>query len=56
MRVPLDEISGRMRDECLNLHWFQSLRHARDEIAECATTTTPSARIQRLGGCRPWSS
>ena len=23
-----------MRDECLNVHWFGSLRHARDEIAE----------------------
>ena len=26
-------INGKMRDECLNLHWFRSLRHARDEIA-----------------------
>jgi putative transposase len=26
-------LNGKMRDECLNLHWFRSLRHARDEIA-----------------------
>ena len=24
---------GKLRDECLNLHWFRSLRHAREEIA-----------------------
>jgi putative transposase len=30
----VESFSGRMRDECLNLHWFRSLRHARDEIAE----------------------
>jgi putative transposase len=29
----VESLNGRMRDECLNLHWFQSLRHARDEIA-----------------------
>ena len=25
-------INGKFRDECLNLHWFGSLRHAREEI------------------------
>jgi putative transposase len=30
----VESFNGRMRDECLNLHWFRSLRHARDEIAE----------------------
>ena len=25
--------NGKLRDECLNLHWFRSLRHARNEIA-----------------------
>jgi putative transposase len=29
----VESFNGRMRDECLNLHWFRSLRHARDEIA-----------------------
>lgn len=26
-------INGKFRDECLNLHWFRSLQHAREEIA-----------------------
>lgn len=30
----VESFNGKMRDECLNLHWFRSLRHARDEIAE----------------------
>ena len=25
-------LNGKLRDECLNLHWFRSLRHAREEI------------------------
>ena len=29
----VESFNGKMRDECLNLHWFRSLRHARDEIA-----------------------
>ena len=29
----VESFNGRFRDECLNLHWFRSLRHARDEIA-----------------------
>ena len=31
----VESFNGKTRDECLNLHWFRSLRHARDEIAEC---------------------
>lgn len=27
-----EAFNGRVRDECLNLHWFRSLRHAREEI------------------------
>ena len=29
----VESFNGRMRDECLNLHWFRSLLHAREEIA-----------------------
>ena len=29
----VESFNGKMRDECLNLHWFRSLRHTRDEIA-----------------------
>jgi putative transposase len=28
----VESFNGKLRDECLNLHWFRSLRHARDEI------------------------
>ena len=28
----VESLSGKLRDECLNLHWFRSLRHAREEI------------------------
>jgi putative transposase len=30
----VESLNGRMRDECPNLHWFRSLRHARDKITE----------------------
>ena len=29
----VESFNGRLRDECLNQHWFQSLGHARAEIA-----------------------
>ena len=29
----VESLNGKLRDECLNLHWFRSLAHARDEIA-----------------------
>lgn len=28
----VETFNGKLRDECLKLHWFRSLRHARDEI------------------------
>lgn len=28
----VESFNGKFRDECLNLHWFRSLRHARAEI------------------------
>lgn len=30
----VESFNGRLRDECLNQHWFHSLRHAREEIAK----------------------
>lgn len=30
----VESFNGKMRDECLNLHWFRCLGHARGEIAE----------------------
>ena len=29
----VESLNGKLRDECLNVHWFRSLRHAREEIA-----------------------
>lgn len=29
----VESLNGKLRDECLNLHWFRSLQHAREEIA-----------------------
>ena len=29
----VESLNGKLRDECLNLHWFHSLRHARERIA-----------------------
>ena len=29
----IESFNGRFRDECLNQHWFVSLRHSRAEIA-----------------------
>lgn len=29
----VESFNGKFRDECLNLHWFNSLRHAREAIA-----------------------
>ena len=29
----VESFNGKLRDECLNLHWFRSIRHAREEIA-----------------------
>ena len=28
----VESLNGKLRDECLNLHWFRSLNHAREEI------------------------
>jgi len=28
----VESLNGKPRDECLNMHWFRSLRHAREEI------------------------
>lgn len=29
----VESLNGKLLDECLNLHWFRSLSHARNEIA-----------------------
>ncbi|WP_407935130.1 integrase core domain-containing protein [Cupriavidus plantarum] len=47
----IESFSGRFRDECLNEHWFVSMRHARTLIEYCATSTTPSGLIGRSATC-----
>jgi putative transposase len=42
-----ESLNGRMRDECLNEHWFADLAEARSKIGSGASTTTrfgPTAR------------
>ena len=43
----VESFNGKFRDECPNLHWFRSLRHAREEIAHwrhhCDTARPHSA-------------
>ena len=39
----VESFNGKMRDECLNLHWFRCLGHAGGEIAEWRRHYTPSA-------------
>ena len=44
----VEGLNGKLRDECLNLHRFRSLRHARDEIERWRHYyITPSAPIRR---------
>ncbi|KFA33272.1 hypothetical protein NX79_08605 [Xanthomonas vasicola] len=35
----VESFNGRLRDECLNEHWFPTLLHARTESAGDANTT-----------------
>lgn len=38
----VESFNGRLRDECLNEHWFTSLTHARIVIEACDANTTRS--------------
>jgi putative transposase len=49
----VESFNGRMRDECLNLHWFQSLRHARDEIAAWRPHHNAKRQHSALGWLSP---
>ena len=37
-----ESFNGRLRDECLNTHWFQTPPQARHVIARLQGTTTPN--------------
>ena len=47
----VESFNGKFRDECLNLDWFRSLRHAREEIGRWRnhyTTKRPHAALGYL--------
>lgn len=39
----VESFHGRLRDECLNTHWFRTLNDVRQTLENCAGTTTPNA-------------
>ncbi|ALS94962.1 hypothetical protein AXO1947_10980 [Xanthomonas oryzae pv. oryzae] len=39
----VESFNGRLRDECLNEHWFPTLLHARTEIERSRRDTTNTA-------------
>ena len=49
----IESFNGRLRDECLNEHWFTSLAHARAEIEEWRTEYNEERPKKSLGGLTP---
>ena len=45
----VESLNGKLRDECLNLHWFRSLRHAREEDRKMAPPLQHRAPHSALG-------
>ena len=52
----VESFNGRLRDECLNEHWFMSLRQARETSRRGGWITMPSARTAPWATSRPRSS
>lgn len=50
----VESFNGRLRDECLNEHLFDSLRHARDLIAAWRGDYNHTRPHSSLGGLTPW--
>jgi hypothetical protein len=50
----VESFNGRMRDECLNEHLFDSLRHARRLIAAWRDDYNQHRLHTSLGGLTPW--
>lgn len=46
----IESFNGRLRDECLNEHWFPSLLHARAEIERCQREYNEERPKKALGG------
>ena len=49
----VESFNGKLRDECLNLHWFRSIRHAREEIARWRHHYNPERPHSALGYLSP---
>lgn len=49
----IESFNGRFRDECLNEHWFVSLRHARAVIGAWVTEYNEYRPKKALGGLTP---
>ena len=52
----IESFNGSFRDECLNLHWFLSLRDAREKIEKLAGGLQPGAAYSALGNLTPSGS
>lgn len=50
----VESFNGRLRDECLNEHLFDSLRHARNLIAAWRDDYNHNRPHSSLGGLTPW--
>ena len=46
----VESFNGRLRDECLNEHWFPSLLHARTEIERWRRKCNEERPKKALGG------
>ena len=49
----IESLNGRLRDECLNLHWFMSLKHAREVIWQWREEYQTLRPHSGLGGLTP---
>ena len=49
----VESFNGRLRDECLNEHWFTSLAHARAVIEEWRSDYNEQRPKKDLGGLPP---
>ena len=49
----IESFNGRLRDECLNEHWFTSLAHARAVIEEWRKEYNEERPKKSLGGLTP---
>lgn len=49
----IESFNGRLRNECLNKHWFTSLAHARTEIETWQREYNEERPEKALGGLTP---